>query len=299
MDRDEAMRLLAEGNPRERLEAARYLSKGASPGDVDRLAHAFRDEDSAWTKAALQEALDFAKARASPSNDLVASEDEATDVGEGDAFAQAIQEISDRMVHELEPLLGAIRYYASVDVPNFQMSKTRRELDRMQEMLSAIERLGQAAASPSIEKFDLAQRIADSVQLTKNDPKIRIELVGRKPHLVTGDPALIELIVRNALQNAIEATEAVAARNRGMIVVNWDDTDKDYWVVVLDEGEGLPPNAEGAFDVGSTNKPGHLGMGLALALRASQTLRGVVNLGPNGTKGARFEFRWPRPRQKE
>ena len=99
---------------------------------------------------------------------------------------------------------------------------------------------------------------------------------------------LIQIIFCNAVRNAIEATTEAGALNP--VVVNWGTTDRDFWIVVLDDGPGIPIGLSRAFDIGTTTKKEHLGMGLALARQAALSLNGKISLSPRNGKGARFEF---------
>lgn len=111
-----------------------------------------------------------------------------------------------------------------------------------------------------------------------------------------GDDSLVEVAVRNGLRNSIEATEAAAGGSGKLenVVINWGETEKDYWIAILDHGNGLPPGSERIFDIGSSTKEGHFGMGLALAKRAAWSLRGDITLTPRKDGGVKFEFRWAR-----
>jgi signal transduction histidine kinase len=106
----------------------------------------------------------------------------------------------------------------------------------------------------------------------------------------------VKLVVANGLRNAIEATESLSeiidASNR--VVVSWGETDRDYWIAIVDWGPGLPLGFDRIFDIGSTTKKDHLGMGLAIAERAALSLSGNVSVTPREDKGTRYEFRWPR-----
>jgi signal transduction histidine kinase len=78
------------------------------------------------------------------------------------------------------------------------------------------------------------------------------------------------------------------------IVIGWGETDRDLWLSILDRGKGFPQGFAKLFEIGTTTKKNHLGMGLALARQAALSLNGQITLAPRQPNGAKFEFRWPR-----
>lgn len=99
-----------------------------------------------------------------------------------------------------------------------------------------------------------------------------------------GDPSLAAIAITNGLRNTVEAYLAVAQDQRPKITINWDATDRDYWVTILDEGIGFPRNIEGAFEIGNGTK-GHLGHRLPSVRAAIQCLSGRIELIPQDDKG--------------
>ena len=49
------------------------------------------------------------------------------------------------------------------------------------------------------------------------------------------------------------------------------------------------------FGIGQSNKDGHSGFGLSIALQAMEMIGGTVKLEPRPKGGAKFEARWERP----
>ena len=76
-------------------------------------------------------------------------------------------------------------------------------------------------------------------------------------------------------------------------MVSWGTTDVDNWVSIVDVGIGFKGNVQRAFDIGTTTKAGHHGMGLAIANQAIVSMGGGIILVPN-ERGVRFEMRWPK-----
>lgn len=297
MNREEALNRLASRSVGERLQAARYLSRFAHREDVQLLQRAISAEDVYWTKAALERALEtaasttIARPSAEPSGDgaITSREEEAYE----EIFAQAVEQTTGRLVHEISPILGIAMLHAEEEVPDYANSKTKRELDRLESLVRAIEQLGRSAAAPKWREFNLGGLIAEVCSRESTGTEsIPIETAGPDPLLVIADESLLEIIIRNGLRNAIEATSSTSPSNS--VVVTWNRTDSDYRIAILDQGPDLPLEIDRLFEIGKSTKTDHLGMGLALARQAAQSLGGRLTLEPRAEGGARFRFTWPR-----
>jgi sensor histidine kinase regulating citrate/malate metabolism len=141
----------------------------------------------------------------------------------------------------------------------------------------------------------MAELIADIVSAEATNGRVsEVSFVGPKPMIVTSDPALVRLALCNGVRNAFEAVVAASANEPHPIIINWDQTDVDYWVAILDRGAGLVGPIEAAFEIGKSTKQGHSGFGLAIARQAIETLGGTVTLEPAAQGGTRYEARWER-----
>ncbi len=278
------------------MEAARYFAEHAEPAHEQQLREAVASESVLWIKGALRRAL----ARISPTPEPDASIDsiDRDDLPEGFAaqvYADALETTASQIMHEIEPLLGSLRLAAEAEIPNFDGSETRRGLDRLDEFLAALSRLRRAASAPKIEEFLLDEVVQRCIQETPTPDGIHIQKSGPQPCIVEGDSSLVALAFANGLRNAIEATNALPIdAPRVAITVAWGTTDVDYWVSIVDLGIGFKGNLHRAFDIGTTTKLGHLGMGLTTASQAATSMSGRVLLVPN-ERGVRFEMRWPKP----
>ena len=149
---------------------------------------------------------------------------------------------------------------------------------------------------------DLVEAVANNADLDGAEQAhqrsaIKLVLARRDPVVTTGDPTLVELALTNALRNAVEAALAVPEDNQGDVILNWGVTDTDNWIVVLDEGCGLPMGWDRLTKPGVTTKSkiqGHLGMGLPIAERAIESMQGSFRLTPRSGSGVSCEIRWPR-----
>ncbi len=312
----------------ERLQAARFLSRNATPACRDRVSRARAIEPNSWVQQALDRALKRS-GMISPYRLPLAVRavvESSPDVQAHDEIrAQAIEETSAMFLHELRPLVGFIDDAAEREISYYKCSETKQSVARVRSFLETIQRLRKASAAPLIQEFnltDLVLRVAtDEVRqgratlnaseseetrnsYLENDvdgiterPIVELSLGGQGPVVTMGDPALIEITLANALRNAIEATLEVPECRRRAIILNWGMTNTDNWVVVLDHGCGLPPGADRVNELGTSTKSkdeGHLGMGLPIAQRAIQSLDGSLRLTPRAESGVSCEVRWPR-----
>lgn len=283
MDRSEALRLLQSERTRERLDAARFLAAYAEPEDEPVLRSALAKDRVSWIAASLHRSIRTAN-RTRPDLDQGSSPE--------DELARAVAESTAKIVHEIAPILGALRLYASREVEDYESSRTAIELGRLQNLLAALDNLGRAAGSPSFVEVALSDLISDLADSIEDITGVTIRRTGPTPFKVLGDRALIDLVLRNALLNAAESAQE-AESDQG-VVLSWGDTDIDYWISVMDSGIGLPPARSGIREIGTTTKLGHLGMGLAVASQACESMGGSIELTDRDGGGVRFEFRWPK-----
>lgn len=295
MNRGEAWALAASESSHDRLKGARFLAGNASPDDLRDLSELLATENVSWIIAALKQAVRRAKGElvmVGPSP--VPDADEDREISE-ELRAQVIEETTKQLVHELRPLIAGARYHAAKETSQYERSETKVQLDRLAKLVDTLDELSRASSSPTIQDFDLAELIKSIGEGERRGHETDIAYAGPDPFVVRGDEAMLGMIVRNGLRNAIEATESFTDAASHEIVLNWNETDREYWVAILDSGPGPPHGFDRAFDIGSSTKGGdNLGMGLALARRAIESLSGSIALTPRTEAGgARLEFRWP------
>jgi hypothetical protein len=103
-------------------------------------------ENVPWIRGALRRAL----ARLSPDDGSAPAARSILDVDDlpagfaAQVYAEALESTASQLLHEIEPLLGTLRLAAEREVPNFVESKTRRNIDRLDELLAALSRLRRA-----------------------------------------------------------------------------------------------------------------------------------------------------------
>jgi signal transduction histidine kinase len=290
MDRTEALQLLSAAAPDDRLRAARSLARNCVPSDLPTMQAALSTETNRWVKSALSKAMASVQTGPQPARLSIGAEGEDDRILE-QIYAEAVEETTKRLVHEIRPILGRLDVCAGSEISDYQSSRTKKEWTRLAEFLSVIDQLSQAASSPIYSEFDLAVAIDDAIALVHADA-VAIECIGPKPQVIMGAGSYIKLILTNAVRNAVEATKDLPVKEP--VVVSWGVTDRDYWITVLDRGRGLPATRGKIFEIGSTTKKDHLGMGLVLARQAGLSINGRITLGPRKPSGTHFEFRWPK-----
>lgn len=211
-----------------------------------------------------------------------------------EAHVKAMRAVSERVLHQLTPLVGDIEQSALAEIGTFETSDTKARIGQMKLQIDAIAKLYNAAKPAVFEEFDLAPVIKNCLPNDLDHKKCGISFVGTTPLLVQGDPSLITIAVTNALRNAIEACLPVAdAVRKPSIVVNWGATDRDYWISILDEGVGFHGSTQGAFEIGNTTKAGHSGNGLPGIRSAMLSLSGASELIPGADAGCTLSLTWP------
>ena len=296
MDRSEALKSLDSQRVSTRLTAARALSSLALPEDREALETYRRSEAVPWVRNALERAV----VRASVSReqaDEMGVPGAPTDIDDHDRgeaiYAAALQEIADRLVHELRKPVGRAKLYAQKEIVNYEDSRTYKELRRLQEFLDGIQALATAAGTALLTEVDLQAVIdEEAAAVGELEGAPSIELRGPSHLDVIADPALVRLAVSNALKNAVEAV--MSAGSHEPVTVTWGETDREYYVAILDRGPGVPSVAEPLFEIGASSKRGHVGLGLTIARQASRSLGGGIVLSNLNEGLTRFEMRWPK-----
>lgn len=299
MDKATALRLLNSAGAHDRLTGARFLARSATVDDLDDIDRAIRKENVFWVRNALLRALRRTQFSEQGDTGDVSADIDQTNTAPNDQqfeeiYSNALQETTSLLLHEIEPLLGTARLYAKREISDFEDSKTKKQLDMLDSLLVAIAELRAASTLAKPVELDLSSLIREVTDQRKGTRGVDIQLAGPSPFVVLADRGRLLLAITNGLRNAIEATQAVNSVDQLSIVINWNRTDQDYWISIIDNGSGLKASLDKIFEIGSSSKKGHLGMGLPAARRAAISMGGDITLTPRDGVGVQFEIRWPR-----
>lgn len=277
MTREQALTSLLSAVPSERLSAARYLQFWALPGDIPVLRDAIAKESVGWVRRALESALQRLGDKQIVTVDLdqLRQEDSETSA---DVAAIARARVARTVVHELEPIVGVIEYYASNEFTGYEASRTKHHVERLAAMLRAIETLGKITSTPSVEPVDIARLLTELIESERTVFDVDIRVEGPIRLVLSTDAGLLRLIVSNGIRNACESVVQVYDRPTTVAVI-YGATDRDAWITIADNGIGLPSgSSENLFEMGRSTKEDHLGMGLTLSYEAAKALGGELRL---------------------
>lgn len=297
MNRTTALQLLQSASAHDRLLGARYLAKHASTEDVDSIDRALRKENVSWVQNALSVALKRGTGQVedrSAGTEIAEENISIADHQIGDIYANALRETTSLLLHEIEPLIGTARLYAQREIASFDQSQTKKQLDLLDSLLTAISDLRSASTPGKPAEIELSALVQEVCEQERQGHAVEIQCAGPSPFSVVADRGRLWLALKNGLRNAIEATELIESQSRYPIVINWNRTDLDFWVSIIDQGIGLRANLERVFDIGTSSKKNHLGMGLPAARQAMMSIGGDITLTPREQTGVKFEVRWPR-----
>ncbi len=176
-----------------------------------------------------------------------------------------------------------------------------RHSERLRRLVSELFELAKLEApehKPNVEAFsatDLAQDVAQKFRLraTQQRVDLRVEYNGAVP-LVSGDVALIERVLENLIDNALNHTPA-----HGRVQIPVTASDGKVEIAVSDTGEGIPAEAQSRifdrfYQVRNQHRgSGHTGLGLSIAKRIIQLHAGEISVESTTGKGTTFRFALP------
>jgi len=211
--------------------------------------------------------------------------------------------------HDLRQPLQALNMFVSVlsgreTDPSKQaiLEKVERSLDGLAELLNTlldISKLEAGAILPDMRTFNIAtllERLAE--EFTPMAEAEGLSLKVRAPALMLdSDPALIEVILRNLIGNALKYTDP---GGRILVGVRRCEGGRRVRLDVLDTGRGIPGDQrklifEDFHQVTGGNRPSGTGMGLGLGIvsRVARLLGLEVTVSSQPGHGSRFSVLIP------
>lgn len=215
--------------------------------------------------------------------------------------------------HDLKAPMRAMRYFVDdleasledretdADATRAHLARLRSQSRRMTAMLSSLLSYAKLdRKQDAIERIDSRSLINGILASLPVPANIGITIIGEWPTIETA-PALLDLVLRNLLDNAIR----YAQPSNQAVVVSGFINGGSWEFCVSDNGPGIPENArEAVFNpftsleperVRETEGGEHTGMGLALVRRAVERANASITcIGrADGKQGACFKVTWP------
>ena len=176
-----------------------------------------------------------------------------------------------------------------------QLILLRQRTKRMENLIDGLlkySRIGREQINPElVDTYSLLLELIDSlspsngfdIQIPKTCPTIMAKKL------------LLGQVFSNLLNNAIKHHD----RDRGTVIVDWENQEQHYLFSVTDDGPGIPVSFQNRiFTVFQTltgsSSPENTGIGLALIKKIVENEGGVLRLHSNGDRGCKFEFTWPK-----
>ena len=207
--------------------------------------------------------------------------------------------------HELRTPLAAIRANAQVLVgarDSQEREATARDLlasvdrsTRLVEQLLALARADAALRPEALRQIDLAEHVLEQVGAhTSLAARQGVKIVtALAPQAVRGDPALLSVLLRNLIENALHYTPP-----GGEVRVSCGGAATGAWLEVADDGPGIAPEErERVFERfyrAAGQKATGSGLGLSIVRRIAELHGATIRIlggedgGSEGGRGSRF-----------
>lgn len=291
---EEALEMLDSDRIAARFKAARYFITHKHPEYKGTLVEKRKVERVRHIRMALGQAITgldiIDKTAASDYSDSDALTDEAL---RKYLKAQAIEEFSGTIIHELSKKIGFLEVNLTKEFDDLPGTDTEASFNSLKDVFNGIINLRLSAAAHKASDFDLAQLIQELVYLEDGAHDISFNFEGPKPCLVRSDKSILSLALSNGIRNSIEAVKQLPNyTSLNNIVICWGKSNHDVWVSIIDNGVGIHGEPKEAFKVGNTNKDGHIGFGLGILEQCMETLGGYAELSRVESGGAQLILRW-------
>ena len=251
-------------SPSSRLKAASWMKRNPDVVPVGTLMRVMQREPVPQIRQVFNDVL---KIRETMSQNTTALADASGVQGQ----ATAIPELARLIRHELSPPIGWIRRAGNKEVPDFRRSRTSDAISRLERRIDALISLIKSEEALDSVDCDLETLLRDSWPDPFSEPTFREneDSSGTGRALVT-DPGLLEMLLANVYQNAIDASIEVPEAKP--VDIAWAVVGERFWVRVSNQFAGTQFEIDDVEATGISTKSGHQGIGIALIKTAASRL---------------------------
>lgn len=285
------IRELQSLSPEKQIDRLKVLKESATTEELAILQIAALESGNAWLRSALLDITNSEKIVATKQIQPQATEQVIDlDAVKSEARSESIGQI----IHELDPIIGSICVFAKSEIPNFEDSKTKAELDKLNEVIEIFEDWRRVEQPPKYKDVNVFLEIEKEVARIFDISKVNIQIDFPKDLTFVLSPALFRIIISNALRNAVESSNQPTIREKHPIILRGSATDKFLWLSIIDDGLGLQDTKEVLLKSRYSTKPGNRGLGLAIVAKAINSVGGNWDLKNSKPYGAEFYFELPK-----
>jgi len=278
-------------SPEKQIDRLRALKESATTEQKTLLQIAATESGNAWLRSAL---LDINSSENITTNKEIQPQTTEQFIDIDAVKSEAISESIGQIIHELDPIIGSIGVFAKAEIPNFEDSETKAELDKLMEVLEIFEDWRRVEQPPKYKEVNVFLEIEKEVARLSDKSKVYIQIDFPKDLTFILSPALLRIIISNALRNAVESSNQPTFREKNPIILRGSATDKFIWFSIIDDGLGLKDTKEVLLKSRYSTKPGNRGLGLAIVAKAVNSMGGRWDLKDSRPYGAEFYFELPK-----
>jgi len=291
MDIEKLLNQLKSLSPDKQIENLKALKENATPKEKQLIQLAAEDAGQPWLKSALLDIANSGKVTVKYTNKSSGT-DEIFD--KNAIKSEAVSDSIGQVLHELEPIIGSIRVFAEKEISNFPQSRTKSELEKLDEVLETFEDWRKVEQSPVFREVKVLEEISKEKDriAPKSIVEIQIDVSNDLTYILS--PALLRIIISNALRNAVESSNQPTVREKHPIIVRGSSTDNSIWFSIIDDGIGLQSKTDELLKSRHTTKPGNRGLGLAIIDKAVTSMGGHWKLNNSKPHGAELYFEIPK-----
>ncbi len=216
------------------------------------------------------------------------------------AWREMAKQVAHEIKNPLTPMKLTLQYLEQARAQN-NPNQERITEKAIQTLLAQIENLSDIATSfaafaqmplPKQEPFNLVLTVKNTVNLYRSNNEINLTTHYALPELwVTGDEKLISRIITNLILNAIQS---VPESRVPEITIQLKSDAKNAHFAISDNGSGIESSiAEKIFVPNFSTKNGGTGIGLAVAKRGIEQLKGKIWFDTKADIGTTFYFELP------
>lgn len=291
MNLEQLLAELKNLSPDKQIEGLKTLRETATTKEKALIQLAAENAGQPWLKSALLDIANSEKVTVKQKFGISGSDE----IFDKDAIkSEAISDSIGQILHELDPIAGSIRVFSEREITNFSQSRTKYELEKLDEVLEIFEDWRRVEQSPIFKEVNVFDVISKEVDRILPKSKVGIQIDISKDLVYVISPALLRIVVSNALRNAVESSNQPTIREKLPIIVRGSSTDRSVWFSIIDDGLGLEGKTEILLKSRHTTKPGNRGLGLAIIQKAVTSMGGQWTLSNSKPNGAELYFEIPK-----